>query len=98
MKLPKYIDLRGLLSFQIMNEVGRRQCCGEDLAFVIGERKGNKLTPGTIYPTLKRLRQNKLLKFRQQGRKKIYYLTKKGLREYKISKRILLALFREISK
>lgn len=98
MKLPKYIDLRGLLSFQIMNELKKRDCCGEDLACVIGKRKGNKLTPGTIYPTLKRLRNLNLVKFKQKGRKKNYFLTKRGLREYRISKRILLALFKKIRK
>ena len=98
MKLPKYIDLRGLLSFQIMHEIKRKNCCGDDLALIIGKRKGSKLTPGTIYPTLKRLREYNLVKSKQNGRKKYYYLNKKGLREYRISKRILLALFKEIRK
>ncbi len=98
MKLPKYVDLRGFLSFQIMNEINKKKSHGENLAIIIGERKGNKLTPGTIYPTLKRLRENNLIRFKQKGRKKIYYLTKKGLREFKISKRIISALFREILK
>lgn len=79
-----------------MKELKRKHCCGEDLAFIIGRRKGNKLTPGTIYPTLKRLRMYNLVKFKQIGRKKMYHLTKKGLREYKISKKIIFALFREI--
>ncbi|MAG47937.1 hypothetical protein CL617_04995 [archaeon] len=98
MKLPKYVDLRGLLSFQIMHEIKKKQYCGEDLASIIGERKGNKLTPGTIYPTLKKLRENNLVKFNQNGRKKIYCLTKKGVKEYKISKRILNSLFKKISR
>ena len=32
-------------------------------------KKYGKLTPGTIYPALKSLRENKLINFKQKGRK-----------------------------
>ena len=98
MKLPKYIDIRGFLSFQIMCLLNKKNLCGDELASIIGVKKSGKLTPGTIYPALKFLRVNKLVRFKQKGRKKIYWLTKKGEREYKIFKRIFKNIFRDIIK
>ena len=54
---------------------------GDELAHEIGSRKGSKLTPGTIYPALKRLKKYKLVYFRKSGRKKVYGLTKNGVQE-----------------
>ena len=96
MKIPKYIDIKGLLSFNILNLLNKRQLCGDNLADIIGNKKYGKLTPGTIYPALKSLREKKLIKFKQKGRKKIYSLTKKGLDEYKILKIIFKRMFKEI--
>ena len=58
---------------------------GDDLANIIGNRKGSKLTPGTIYPALKNLKNIKLIIMKQTGRKKFYYLTKKGKNELNIN-------------
>ena len=96
MKIPKYIDIKGLLSFNILNLLNKKQLCGDNLADIIGNKKYGKLTPGTIYPALKSLREKKLIKFKQKGRKKIYSLTKKGLDEYKILKIIFKRMFKEI--
>jgi DNA-binding PadR family transcriptional regulator len=40
--------------------------------------KRTKITQGTLYPTLQRLEELKLIESRTKGRKKIYHLTKKG--------------------
>jgi len=96
MKIPKYIDVKGLLSFHILDLLSKKQLCGDELADIIGNKKYGKLTPGTIYPALKYLRENKLIKYKQNGRKKVYTLNKKGLEEYKIIKRILKRMFKEI--
>ena|SRR3989338_7040121 len=93
---PKYIDLKGLLSFRIVNELSKDKLCGDDLAKIIGERKGSKLTPGTIYPALKRLRKLKLIKHTKKGRKKTYFLTKNGIKEQKIAKLALKKLLKKI--
>lgn len=77
----EYLELKGFLSFLVLHEVGRKRLCGEDLAKKIGRRKGAMLTPGTIYPALKKLRQKKLVKFRRFGRKKVYQLTPDGEKE-----------------
>jgi len=96
MKLPKYIEFKGFLTLHILHLIKKKKVCGDDIAEIIGSKKGNKLTPGTIYPALKYLRENKLIKYKQVGRKKNYTLTKKGNEEYKIIKRIFKKMFREI--
>jgi len=96
MKFPKYIDVKGLLSFHILSLLKKKKLCGDELADIIGKKKYGKLTPGTIYPALKYLRENKLIKYKQVGRKKNYTLTKKGSNEYKITKRIFKKMFKEI--
>ncbi len=78
-----HIEFKGLLSFLILHELSRKALYGEQLAERIGARKGDTLTPGTIYPALKALRAHKLVKYSQDGRKKIYTLTAAGKRELK---------------
>jgi len=79
--LPKFLELKGFLSFFILHDLKSGPKSGDDLALSIGKRKGIKLTPGTIYPALKRLKKQKLLIYRREGRKKIYQLTSSGVRE-----------------
>lgn len=80
-----HIEFKGLLSFLILHELKTRKLYGEQLAERIGKRKGDALTPGTIYPALKNLRAHGLVKFSQDGRKKIYTLTPKGRRELQLT-------------
>lgn len=80
---PKHIKLRGFLSFFILHELDDKSSSGDELARIVGERKNTVLTPGTIYPALKRLRRQKLILYRRKGRKKVYSLTDLGKRELK---------------
>lgn len=80
---PKYIELKGFLSFFILHELDRKDHSGDELARLIGERKGTNLTPGTIYPALKRLRRQKLIQYKKKGRKKVCSLTANGSKELK---------------
>jgi len=75
------IEFKGLLSFLILHELSGERLYGEQLAERIGARKGDKLTPGTIYPALKKLRKHRLVKWERDGRKKIYRLTDDGRKE-----------------
>ncbi len=81
--VPKYVELKGFLSFFILHELGKKDHSGDELARLIGERKGADLTPGTIYPALKRLRRQKLIQYKKNGRKKVYSLTPNGSKELK---------------
>lgn len=80
---PKCVELRGFLSFFILHELDDKQSSGDELAHIVGRRKNTILTPGTIYPALKRLRRQKLILYRRKGRKKIYFLTDLGKLELK---------------
>jgi DNA-binding PadR family transcriptional regulator len=82
-KEPRFLQLKGFLSFFILHELWQKKLSGEDLAKIIGKRKGSQLTPGTIYPALKRLRKHKLVKYSRQGREKQYILTQEGKEELK---------------
>jgi len=96
MKNSKYVDFKGFLRFKILYLLKDKNLCGDELAENIGNKKFGKLTPGTIYPVLKILRENKLISFKQNGRKKNYKLTKKGYKEYKIIKRIFKKMFKGV--
>ncbi|RJQ16966.1 PadR family transcriptional regulator [Candidatus Woesearchaeota archaeon] len=82
--MPKAkIEIKGFLSFFILHELSKKPFSGDELARSIGMRKGEVLTPGTIYPTLKRLRKQKLVTWKKDGRKKHYSLTALGKKELK---------------
>jgi len=90
------IEFKGFLSFFILHELSKKTLCGDDLALMIGNRKSEKLTPGTIYPTLKNLRRLKLLKYKKDGRKKMYHLTDEGKKELKKLYKTLKTYFKGI--
>jgi len=98
MEERRVINLRGFLSFHILHELRRKRLCGDELAETIGKKKSSKLTPGTIYPALKNLRHNKLVTFRQEGRKKIYTLTPQGKKEYVEAKKLFKRTYMDILK
>ncbi|MFH0870243.1 MAG: PadR family transcriptional regulator [archaeon] len=75
------MELKGFLSFLILHELNLSSLCGDELSKRMGRRKGNSLTPGTIYPALKRLRKRKLISYKRDGRKKMYVLTREGKSE-----------------
>ncbi len=80
-----HIEFKGLLTFLILHELSLKKLAGEDLAKKIGKRKDTILTPGTIYPALKKLKNGKLVVFEKQGRRKVYSLTKKGENDLELS-------------
>jgi DNA-binding PadR family transcriptional regulator len=90
------VEFKGFLSFFILHELSKKNLCGDDLALKIGKRKKDKLTPGTIYPTLKKLRRLKLVKYKKKGRKKVYHLTEKGEKELKKLYKVLKQYFKGI--
>jgi len=97
MKLPRVIILKNLLKLQILYYLSKKKLCGDELADLISINK-NKLTPGTIYPALKFLKEKKLIKYKQKGRKKNYYLTKKGKEEYRLTRNLFNRMFKNYIK
>ena len=75
------LPFRGFLSFLLLHELKYKEQSGSELAERIGERRGSKLTPGTIYPALKKLHRQGLVRYTSEGRKKIYRLSDDGEEE-----------------
>ena len=96
MEKPQHLSLKGFLAFQILHELRGKRLCGDELATIIGNKKGSKLTPGTIYPALKFLRKKKLICHKKSGRKKIYNMTEIGEKEYQAFKKNFTQIFKEI--
>ena len=97
-KQPEILSMKGFLMFQILHELQGNRLCGDDLANIIGSKKGSKLTPGTIYPALKFLRKHKLVKHRKYGRKKFYNITDKGEEEYNLVRENFTFIFKPLIK
>jgi DNA-binding PadR family transcriptional regulator len=72
------LPFKGFLKFLILHELKYGEFSGSELAEKIGERRGSKLTPGTIYPALKDLHNDRLVRYRSEGRKKLYRLSEQG--------------------
>jgi PadR family transcriptional regulator, regulatory protein PadR len=71
-------DMRGMLSFQIMWLLSKKHLHGEEIAKEIEKRRGDKPKAGTLYPALKELKENKLIKGSKKGKTITYSLTPKG--------------------
>ena len=70
--------MKGFLSFLILWLVSKKKRTGVEIALELEKRKGNKPSPGTIYPALKFLKDRELI---QIDKNKAYSLTKKGDKE-----------------
>ena len=79
-------DIRGLLSFLILFFLSKKEMNGQEIAKEIEKRKGEKPSPGTIYPALKVLREDGLIKERKEGKTINYLLTDEGKNVLKIAK------------
>ena len=79
-------DMRGMLSFLLLFLLSKRPMTGTELAIELEKRRGDKPSPGTIYPALKQLRVAGLIKENKDGKEITYTLTdtgKKGLKDAK---------------
>jgi PadR family transcriptional regulator, regulatory protein PadR len=71
-------DMRGMLSFTILWLLSKRPMYGQELATEIGNRRGDKPNPGTIYPALKDLASRGMIEAHLEGRNNVYELTDRG--------------------
>ncbi len=77
--------MRGMLSFQILWLLSKRNMHGEEIAREIGARRGEKPKAGTLYPALKDLSANGLIKGVRSGKTVTYAITRKGTYTVKYS-------------
>ncbi len=87
-------DMRGMLGFLILFLLSKKPMHGQELANEIASRKGEKkLSPGTIYPALKNLREMGFISEEKEGKAIVYSLTEKGENALRISKRKFIKTF-----
>jgi PadR family transcriptional regulator PadR len=83
-----YCDMRGMLGFLILFLLSKKPMNGQEIADEIANRKGDRPSPGTIYPALKNLRLMGFISIEEKGGKAISYsLTEQGKIALKIAKR-----------
>ena len=70
--------MRGMLGFLILFLLSKRPMHGQGIADEIGRRKGAVPSPGTIYPSLKKLKKDGLVASSRSGKEITYRLTKEG--------------------
>ncbi len=69
---------------------------GQELATELEKRKGDRPSPGTIYPALKSLKTQGLIKEQSSGKVIIYALTPQGEHSLKIAKQKFCKAFMDI--
>ena len=90
-----YCDMRGMLGFLILFLLSKKPMHGQELADEIARRKGEKPSPGTIYPALKSLREMGFIISSDEKESKtiVYTLTERGKNALRISKRRFIRTF-----
>ena len=80
--------MRGMLGFLILFLLSRRPMNGQEIADEIADRKGERPSPGTVYPALKNLRLMGFISIEEKEGKAISYcLTERGKNALKVAKR-----------
>jgi PadR family transcriptional regulator PadR len=67
-----------MLSFLILFLLSRKPMHGQELAKELEKRKGERPSPGTIYPALKALKEAGLIREKKSGKAITYTLTSEG--------------------
>lgn len=80
-------DMRGMLGFLILFLLSKQAMHGQELADEISKRRGEKPSPGTIYPALKSLREMGFISEEKEGKTIVYNLTDIGKVALKNAKR-----------
>ena len=80
-------DMRGFLGFLILFLLSKKSMHGQEIAEDIAKRKGDKPSPGTIYPALKSLREAGFLNEEKEGKTITYSLSPKGKKALSIAKK-----------
>lgn len=79
--------MRGLLGFLILFLLSKKPMHGQEIANELEKRRGEKPSPGTIYPALKSLRDAGFLSEEKEGKTITYSLTPRGKNALEIAKR-----------
>lgn len=95
--LPKFVDLRGLLSFWLLWELRLGPLGGAQLADRLEWRRGSAVSPGTLYPALAKLEREGLVQKRRDGRETYYRLTRTGAEDVSCAAMYLRLVFQDVA-
>lgn len=87
--------MKGFLTYLVLWNLGKKSMSGSELSAELQRRKGNKPSPGTIYPALKELKAQGLV---VADRNKSYSLTKKGRDELKAACGFFCGIFYDMNE
>ena len=86
---------KGFLTFLILWIISRKSMTGAEIASELQKRKGKKPSPGTIYPVLKNMKEEKLVSMDEN---KSYTLTKKGEKSLEDHLQTVIRTFHDIDE
>ena len=70
---------------------------GQEITDELEKRRGERPSPGTVYPALKLLKENGWVEEKRDGKTLVYELTAEGKHSFKVSKikfaRVFMGLF-----
>lgn len=89
-------DMRGMLSFLILFLLSKKPMHGQELADELEKRKGDRPSPGTIYPALKGLKEEGLIQEKKEGKTITYTITKDGLRVLNVAQQQFCRAFMDV--
>ena len=88
--------MRGYLSFSILYLLGKKPMYGSQIAAELMKRRFERPTPGTIYPALKSLQEEGLIRPEGKGRRKVYRLTREGRAGLKDAARYFVQAYADV--
>jgi len=89
-------DMRGMLSFLLLFLIEKKPMHGQEIADELEKRRGERPSPGTIYPALKALKEAGFVKEKKKGKTICYTITAKGKEVLKVSKERFCRTFTEV--
>ncbi len=89
-------DMRGMLSFLMLFLLSKRPMCGQEIALELEKRKGEKPSPGTIYPALKALKEAGLISEKKTGKVITYSLTEYGKAALAVARKRFCRTFMDV--
>ena len=93
---PACCDMRGYLSFSILYLLGKTPMSGSETATELTKRRFDRPTPGTIYPALKALEEEGLVRREGKGHTKVYRLTREGRAGLKDAARYFVQAYADV--
>lgn len=80
-------DMRGLLGFLILFLLSKNSMHGQQITEELARRRGDRPSPGTVYPALRTLRDAGFLIEEKKGKTINYSLTPRGKNALEIARR-----------